>query len=102
MPYELRTIDGKYRRVLEHEELKAILNLALHNGWKPAPKHLRNNRLWLNEPFLLEEGKALAAAIERGLKQPPFPLSPDIIIAVLESIAILRRSDACFVQVPLS
>lgn len=97
MPYELKTTDGKYRRLLGNEEFKTILNLALHNGWRPEPKHLHNNRLWLNEPFLLEEGKALAAAIERGLKQPVAQLSPDIIIAVLESIAILRRSDSHFV-----
>jgi hypothetical protein len=99
MSYELRTVDGKYQRVLTNEEFKAILNLALHNGWRPTPKHLHNNRLWLNEPFHLEEGKAFAAAIERGLQQPQANLSPMLVMAVLECIAILRRSDSCFVPV---
>jgi len=96
MAYELRTVDGKYSRVLSNEEFKTILKLALTYGWRPAPKHLHHGRLQLNETFSLPEGKALAAAMERGLQHEQATLSPLIVMAIFESIAILRRSNARF------
>lgn len=98
MAYELRTTDGKYTRRLESGEFKAILRLALQNGWRPTPKHILDGSLRLNERFSLEEGKALAAALERGLQFHQASLPPVIVMAIFESIAVLRRSESQFVQ----
>ncbi|NJN67308.1 MAG: hypothetical protein HC884_11655 [Chloroflexaceae bacterium] len=96
MAYTLRTVDGKYSRVLSNEEFRTLLKLALKHGWRPAPRHLHHGSLRMSEPFSLAEGKALAAAMERGLQREQAALSPLIVMAVFESIAVLRRSDAQF------
>lgn len=98
MAYELRTTDGKYTRRLDTGEFKAILRLALQHGWRPSPKHIQGGSLRLNERFSLEEGKALAAALERSLQYHQASLPPIIMIAIFESIAVLRRSESQFVQ----
>lgn len=98
MTYELRTLDGKYKRALNDQDFKAILSMALRNGWRPSPKHIHAGSLRLNETFSEEDGKSLAAALERGLQQNMPSLSPEIVVAIFESIAVLRRGASQFIH----
>ncbi len=98
MSYELRTLDGKYKRELTEQDFKTILGLAVRSGWKPSPKHLDGHSLRLNQDFSADEGKALAAALERGVQQGAASLPPQIVVAIFESIAVLRRGAARFVR----
>jgi hypothetical protein len=96
MTYELRTLDGKYTRNLTEQDFKTILSLAVRNGWRPSPKHIQNGSLRLNEAFSKEEGKDLAAALERGVQLGAASLPPDVVVAIFESIAVLRRDASKF------
>jgi hypothetical protein len=98
MTYELKTIDGKYTRVLTEDHFKLFLRMALKNGWQPSPKHLRDGYLFLDKAFNAEDARALASAIDRGIHNEGASLLPPVIVAFLECIGVLRRGDSKFVQ----
>ncbi len=98
MKYELQTTDGKHTRTLTAEDCKAILRIALKSGWRPSPRHLQHGSLRLGEPMSAEESKQLASALERGLQHEMPTLHPEMVVAIFESIAVLRRGAASFVQ----
>jgi hypothetical protein len=97
MTYELKTVDGKYTRALNGDDFKTILRIALKNGWQPSSRHLRDGQLRMSIPMNVDEAKALAAAIDRGIKTEGATLLPPVIVAFLECIGVLRRGKARFV-----
>lgn len=98
MSYRLRTLDGTYKRTLNNEDFKAILRIALKNGWRPSARHFQNGQLLMNHPLDGEEAKALAAAIDRGIHTEGASLLPPVIVAFLECIGVLRRGPSVFVE----
>lgn len=98
MTYKLRTIDGKHSRVLNDDDFMTVLRLALKNGWKPSPKHLHRNKLFMNRTLEENEAKELAGAIDRSVRNDAATLLPPIVVAFLECIGVLRRGKAKFVK----
>jgi hypothetical protein len=98
MTYELKTLDGKYTRVLNNDDFKTILRMALKNGWQPSSRHLHDGSLHMSIPMNVEEAKTLAVAIDRVIKTEGATLLPPVIVAFLECIGVLRRGECRFVQ----
>lgn len=99
MTYKLRTVDGKFNRLLNDEDFRTVLRIALQYGWTPSPHHYRDGRLWLNEVFDEQEAKALAAAIDKAIKREGGTLLPPVVVAFLECIGVLRRGPSKFFYV---
>lgn len=99
MAYVLRTPDGKYERRLSEHEYKTILREALKHGWKPSARHLSGGKLRIADELTTEEAKLFAAALERGIPGMA-TISPPLVVAMLESISVLRRGGAQFQRIP--
>jgi hypothetical protein len=97
MTYELRTVDGQFKRKLNDDDFYTILRMALTHGWKPSPRHYVKGRLRMDVPLLPQEAKEFAAAIDRSIQQDGATLLPPVIITFLECIGVLRRGESQFV-----
>jgi hypothetical protein len=94
MSYTLSTLNQQRHRVLSEDELKSILSVALKNGWQPLPHRVRNNQLDMKGKIDEVEALEMAAALERGLKRHSATLPPPLLVAIMETIGVLRHSAA--------
>lgn len=99
MNYELTTVDGKYTRKLTPQDFKTIFSLAVKHGWRPPLHLVQNGMLRLNEVFTMHEAKMLAIALELGVQQGAAMLPPPVVVAIFESIAVLRHGESKIIQV---
>lgn len=102
MDYKLTTVDGKYSRQLTTQDFKSIFSLAVKSGWRPPASHVHNGSLRLNQVFSMDEASTLAAALERGVQQGVAKLPPQVVVAIFESIAVLRHGESKIVPAPSS
>jgi hypothetical protein len=89
--YTLTTLNRQRSRVLEETELKSVLRVALSNGWQPLPKRIHGSELRMDGALDEIEAMELAAALERGLKRSAATLPPPLMIAIMETIGVLRH-----------
>lgn len=89
--YTFRSVDQQRWRQLDAEQLYLFLALALKHGWRPSPSRLRGSMLHLDGEIDQIESYDMAAALERGLKREMAQMSPDAIMAIFETIAVLRH-----------
>lgn len=94
MSYLFITLNQQRRRELNDEQMQDILRLALANGWRPWAHRVHGEELRLDGTLDEIEGMELAAALERGLKRQSSSLHPSFMIAVMETIGVLRHSAA--------
>ncbi|NJP07973.1 MAG: hypothetical protein HC837_21300 [Chloroflexaceae bacterium] len=99
MNYTVVTLNGKHQRALSNEEFKVILQTAIKNGWRPSAKHVRGGQMRFDQPFDAQEARDLAAALERGLSAAA-RFSPAVVVAVLETIGVLRHGAIRFEHHP--
>jgi hypothetical protein len=91
MAYTLTTLNGNRSRELGDDDLKTLLGLALTHGWRPYSHRIHGSELRMDGSLDDIEAMELAAALERGLKRKGTALSPPLMIALLETIAVLRH-----------
>jgi hypothetical protein len=76
---------------MEDDELKSLLGLALTNGWRPWPHRVQGQDLRMDGDIDEVEALELAAALERALKRKGSAIPPSLMIALLETIGVLRH-----------
>ncbi len=91
MPYRLTTLNKQRTRTFDEAEFKALLRLALANGWRPYPQRVCGTELRLDGDLDEIETLEIAAALERGLKRSGTTLPPPLMMALLETIGVLRH-----------
>jgi hypothetical protein len=91
MTYKLTTLNKNRSRLMDESELKSLLGLALTNGWRPLPHRIHGNELRMDGDIDEVEALELAAALERALKRKGSGLPPPLMIALLETIGVLRH-----------
>ncbi len=96
--YIFITTNEKRKRVLDEAELKAVLGVALTNGWQPMPHRIQRNQLHMDGEIDEIEAMELAAALERGLKRKASTMPPPLMIAIMETIGVLRHSASRLVR----
>jgi hypothetical protein len=89
--YRLTTLNQNRSRQMNDAELKSLLGLALTNGWRPLPHRIQGNELHMEGDIDEIEAMELAAALERALKRKGSELPPPLMIALLETIGVLRH-----------
>lgn len=88
--YTFVTQNHHRKRTMNEAELKQILSVALKNGWRPLPHRVQSNQLDMNGPISEIESYEISAALERGIKRAAGSMPPPLMIAILETIGVLR------------
>jgi hypothetical protein len=98
MPYILTTLNQNRSRHMDDAELKSLLGLALTNGWRPWPHRIHGGELRMHGDIDEVEAMEIAAALERALKRKGSALPPPLMIALLETIGVLRHGGVRLTQ----
>jgi hypothetical protein len=98
MPYTIISLDQRRQQHLDDEVFKTLLKIALSSKWKPAPGRVVAGGLRLEKPFSRDEARELAAALEEGLQRRVAWLAPPVVMALLETIGVLRYDGVRFVE----